>query len=112
MSAIVSSFSSAQTCGERRYWTPSARGTAGRSRACTTSASGTWQSRCWPPSPRLSQHPGNGRQPLEFDARLVPYRATGADVHVSFQRVGEVRMAKRAPAEEAAGTLGPGPSDA
>ncbi|CAK0794595.1 unnamed protein product, partial [Prorocentrum cordatum] len=60
----------------------------------------------------FTQALGEGRQPLEFDARLVPYRATGADVHIGVQRVGEVRMAKRGLAEEVAGPRGPGPSDA
>ncbi|CAK0837038.1 unnamed protein product [Prorocentrum cordatum] len=30
----------------------------------------------------------------EFDARLVPYRVTEADVQISFQRVGEARMTR------------------
>jgi hypothetical protein len=30
----------------------------------------------------------------ELDARLVPYRVTGADVQISFQTVGEVRMTR------------------
>ncbi|CAK0854952.1 unnamed protein product, partial [Prorocentrum cordatum] len=63
----------------------------------------------------FTQTLGEGRQPLEFDARLVPYRATGADIHISFQRVGEVRMAKRGLAEDVAGGAGPsgpGPSGA
>ncbi|CAK0829903.1 unnamed protein product [Prorocentrum cordatum] len=60
----------------------------------------------------FTQALGEGQQPLEFDARLVPYRATGADIHISFQRVGEVRMVKRGLAEEVAGPRGPGSSGA
>ncbi|CAK0865260.1 unnamed protein product [Prorocentrum cordatum] len=52
---------------------------------------------------------GEGCQALEFDARLVPYRVTGADIHISFQRVGEVRMAKKGPRRGGRGPRGAGP---